>query len=118
MINNNKENVQTSQPRTAEDTSNQRTDFDNENMGEPVSIGNEDFEEDGGADLGFGETDETEDKERDSPLRREPGGSTSDGTNEGNHPGGKGNSGGNIGSLAGQYDTNSSNAGGSGTMHK
>jgi hypothetical protein len=107
------------QSRTSDDiTNDQRTPFDSENMGEPTSIGNEDFEEDGGADLGFGETDETEDKDRDSPLRREPGGSTSDGTNEGDYPGGKGNAGGNIGNLRGIYDTNSSNAGGSGTMRK
>ena len=108
------ENNQTQgrQPQTSDDiTRNQRTQFDNENMGEPVSIGNEDFEEDGGADLGFGETDETEDKDRENPLRRSPGGGTSDGTNEGN-------SGGNIGNLSGEFDTNSSPAGGSGTMRK
>src|SRR5688500_9914777 len=116
------ENNQTQgrQSQTADDiTRNQRTQFDNENMGEPVSIGNEDFEEDGGADLGFGGTDETEDKDRENPLRRSaPGGGTSDGTNEGNYSGGKGNSGGNIGNLSGEFDTNSSSAGGSGTMRK
>ena len=111
--------LQGRQPATGNDSGgNQRTAFDTENMGEPVSIGNEDFEEDGGAELGFGETDETEDKDRDSPLRRGPGGSTSDGTNEGNHPGGKGNAGGAIGNLGGQYDTNSSSPGGSGTMDR
>ena len=112
--------TQQRQPQTSDDiTKNQRTQFDNENMGEPVSIGNEDFEEDGGADLGFEGTDETEDKDRENPLRRSaPGGGTSDGTNEGNYSGGKGNSGGNIGNLSGEFDTNSSSAGGSGTLRK
>jgi len=114
------ENDQTygEQHRTSDDITNKRTEFDANHLGEGLSIGNEDAEEDGGADLGFGETDETEDKDRDSPLRRGPGGSTSDGTNEGDFPGGKGNAGGNIGNLSGKYDTNSSNAGGSGTMRK
>ena len=106
--------TQQRQPQTSDDiTKNQRTQFDNENMGEPVSIGNEDFEEDGGADLGFGGTDETEDKDRENPLRRSaPGGGTADGTNEGNYSGGE------IGNLSGEFDTNSSSAGGSGTMRK
>ena len=87
--------------------------------GENTSIGNEDYQEDGGEDLGFGEPGIDEGEDRENPLRRSaPGGGTSDGTNEGNWSGGKGNSGGNIGKLSGEYDTNSSSAGGSGTMRK
>jgi hypothetical protein len=100
------------QPKTADDISNdnQRTAFDAEHMGDGVGIGNEDFEEDGGADLGFGETDETEDKDRDSPLRRDSnGGSTADGRNE--HPE-------IIDVLSGKYDRDSSSAGGSGAKRK
>ena len=51
--------------------------------GEGLSIGNEDFEEDGGEDLGFEEPGIDEDEDRENPLRREAdGGATSDGTNE------------------------------------
>ena len=95
------------QSRTADDISNDnhRTAFDAEHMGDGLGIGNENFEEDGGADLGFGETDETEDKDRDSPLRRDAdGGSTSDGTNETNRIK-------IIDVLSGKYDANSSSAG-------
>ncbi len=77
--------AQGAQPQTADDISNrnERTPFDAEHLGEGIGIGNEHFEEDGGAELGFGETDETEDKDRDNPLRRDAnGGSTSDGSNE------------------------------------
>jgi|SRR4051812_14841641 hypothetical protein len=111
---------QRDQPATSDDLSdNRRTEFDANHLGDGLSIGNEDLEADGGADLGFDETDETEDKDRDNPLRASSsGGGTSDGTNEGNRKGGKGNSGGNIGNLSGEYDTNSSSAGGSGTMRK
>src|SRR5687768_10826859 len=97
--------VKGAQPKTADDISsnNQRTPFDAEHMGDGVGIGNEDFEEDGGADLGFGETDETEDKDRDSPLRRDAnGGSTADGRNEPPEI---------IDVLSGKYDRDSSSAG-------
>lgn len=78
------EHVQKDQPATSDDITagNKRSAFDADHLGEGLSIGNEHFEEDGGADLGFGESDETEDRDRDSPLRRAPGGSTSDGSNE------------------------------------
>jgi hypothetical protein len=63
-----------------------RTDDDITNsQGDGLSIGNEDYEEDGGDDLRFGEAEGIdEDEDRESPLRRSPGGgATSDGTNEG-----------------------------------
>jgi hypothetical protein len=73
------------QPATSDDiVKNKRSAFDEEHMGDGVGIGNENYEEDGGAELGFGQSDETEDKDRENPLRRAPGGgATSDGLNEG-----------------------------------
>src|SRR4051812_24434170 len=94
------------QARTSDDTSDgPRASFDDADFGEHTSIGNENYEADGGADLGFEEPGIDEDEDRENPLRRAPGGGTSDGTNEGNYRGGKGNSGGNIRNLSGQYDT-------------
>ena len=99
----NREHAQNGQPETSDDISgNRRSAFDADHLGEGIGIGNEHFEEDGGADLGFGETDETEDKDRENPLRIAPGGSTSDGSNEGNYSDGKGNPVRNAGKRSGK----------------
>ena len=54
----NQQHVQDGQPETSDDISgNRRSAYDADHLGEGLSIGNEDFEEDGGADLGFDESD-------------------------------------------------------------